>query len=252
MAYVFDKLFFIGPMSLGDSFVTAGIANYYGDRCRELHYPALPSYYKTLKTLFQDHPNIKVIPLSAPDLENEYVEHHRLSRIMRMGFESHVINNFRIVTMWDLQLYANYGLSADLRYSNFRLPKHIAGSDELYDRLSGGEPYILLHRRTGDARNGIPINVPAFREANNLPPIKIIEVTEDITDNMMHYVKLIENAQEIHVVGSSFHCLVDSIPTKAQLFFHDVRARTSMMLNSVWNDKTWMVINYPNKIDNVD
>ena len=252
MAWIFDKLFFIGPMSLGDSFVTAGIANYYGDKCRELHYPALPDYYKTLKTLFQDHPNIKVVPLSAPVLENDYVEKHKLSRILRMGFETHVIKNFRIVTMWDLQLYANYGLSFDLRYSNFRLPKHIEGSDELYEKLSGGEPYILVHRCTGDARNGLPIDVPGFRESNNLPSIKIIEIQEGITDNMMHYVKLIQNAQEIHVVGSSFHCLVDSIPTRAQLFFHDIRARTSMMLNSPWNDKNWIIVNYPHKMDGVE
>ena len=165
-----------------------------------------------------------------------------------MGFETHNIKNFNIVTMWDLQLYANYGFSFDLRYSNFRLPKHIAGSDELYDQLSGGEPYILVHRYTGDAPEGIPFDLTLFRETSNLPPIKVIEIKEGITDDMMQYVKLIQNAQEIHVVGSSFHCLVDSIKTPARLFFHDARERTSMLLNSPWNDKIWKVIGYNHKL----
>jgi len=248
MPAIFDKLFFIGPMSLGDSIVTSGIANYYWDRCIELHYPAKPQYFKTLKTLFQDHPNIKVIPIDGYDMENEYVSHHQLSRIMRTGFETHNIKNFEIVPMWDMQLYANYGLSFDLRYKNFRLPKNIEGSEELYQNLSGGEPYILVHRYTGHHPQGIPINVPSFREMQNLSPIKIIEIEENITDNMMHYVKLIQNAEEIHVVPSSFHCLVDSMDTKAKLFFHDAREKTSMFINSSWNTKHWTVVNYNQRI----
>ena len=248
MPGIFDKLFFIGPMSLGDSFVTTGIANYYGDRCIKLHYPAKPQYFKTLKTLFQDHPSITVIPIDGIDMENEYVSHNRLSRIMRTGFEVHNINNFKIVPMWDMQLYANYGLSFDLRYTNFRLPKHIEGSEKLYQDLSQDEPYILVHRYTGDSAEGIPINVPQFREINKLAPIKIIEIQEGITDNMMQYVKLIQNAQEIHVVPSSFHCLVDGVDTSAKLFFHDVREKTSMFINQSWNKKQWTVVNYEKRI----
>jgi hypothetical protein len=92
------------------------------------------------------------------------------------------------------------------------------------------------------------MNVPAFREANGLLPIKIIEIEEGITDNMMHYVKLIQNAQEIHVVPSSFHCLVDSIDTNAKLFFHDLREKTSMFINSSWNTKQWTVVNYNQRL----
>jgi len=244
MPAIFDKLFFVGPGSLGDAFISCGIANYYGDRCIELHYPAKPVNFNTLTTLFQDHPNITVVSIDSFETENRYVEQHRLSRLMRMGFEVHNIKNFNIVPMWDLQAYSNYGLSFDLRYTNFRLPKHIDGSDELYDRLSQDEPYILVHRYTGDSPEGIPINIPEFRQMRNLPPIKIIEVEEGITDNMMHYVKLIQNAKEIHVVPSSFHCLVDSIPTTAELYFHDVREKTSMSINCPWNDKHWTVVNY--------
>jgi hypothetical protein len=248
MPAIFDKLFFIGPMSLGDSFVTTGIANYYGDRCIKLHYPAKPQYFKTLKTLFQDHPNITVIPIDGIDMENDYVLKNGLSRIMRTGFETHNIKNFEIVPMWDIQLYANYGLSFDLRYTNFRLPKNIKGSEELYQSLSGGEPYVLVHRYTGHHPQGLPMDIVRFREMNNLPPIKIIEIEEGITDNMMQYAKLIENAQEIHVVPSSFHCLVDSIDTKAKLFFHDLREKTSMFINSSWNTKHWVVVNYSQRL----
>jgi hypothetical protein len=244
MSKIFDRLFFIGPMSLGDAFVSSGIANYYADRCIELHYPTLPKYYETLNTLFQDHPNIKVIPIDGPEHETQYIKNNQLARILRIASEIHFIKNYDIVPMWDVQLYSSYGIEFSLRYSNFRLPKHIEGSEELYQELSQGEPYALVHRYTNDHPSGIPINIPNLRLKQNLSPIKIIEIEEGMTNNMMQYTKLIQNAQEIHVVPSSFHCLVDSIDTKATLYFHDVREKTSMSINSPWNNKTWYTVYY--------
>lgn len=249
MIKIFDRLFFMGPMSLGDSFVLCGMVNHYADRCNELHLPADPRFFKTIKTLYQDHPNIRVIPMPQDwTSENVYVEEQKLSRILRINLVHSIIKNFDITPMWDIQLYSNYELSFGLRYSNFRLPKHIEGSDELYKELSGGVPYILVHRYSNDFPNGAPINIPAFRAANNLPDYKIIEIRDGITDNMMHYVKLIENAQEIHCIPSSFHCLVDSIATKARLFFHDIREKTSMAINSAWNDNKWIMIQYQERL----
>jgi hypothetical protein len=101
-----------------------------------------------------------------------------------------------------------------------------------------------VHRQTGDHPKGLPINVSGFRHANGFPEIKIIDIVPEITNNMMQYVKLIQNAQEIHCVPSSFHCLVDSMPTSAKLFFHDIREKTAMAVNSSWNNEKWNMVNY--------
>jgi hypothetical protein len=249
MNKIFDKLFFIGSVGLGDSFVLNGMANHFGDRCLELHLPAQPKFFKTIEELYKDHPNIKVIPMVADfDIENNYVENHKLSRILRIDLIKSTIKNFTLIPMWDIQLYSNYELSYSLRYSNFRLPKDLKGSDDLFDKLYSGEPYALIHRYTGDSTEGIPINVQSFREAAKLPPLKFIEIQEGITDNMLDYVKLIQNAREIHVVPSSFHCLVDSIHTNAALYFHDIREKTAMAVNSGWGDNKWIIVNYPNRV----
>ena len=67
MVKVFDRLFFLGSVGLGDSFVYSGIVNHFADRCNELHVPAQPKFYKTIKTLYQDHPNVKVVSLESND-----------------------------------------------------------------------------------------------------------------------------------------------------------------------------------------
>ena len=85
MIKIFDRLFFMGPMSLGDSFVLCGMVNHYADRCKELHVPADPRFFKTIKTLYQDHPNIRVVAMPQDwHSEDLYVERHQLSRILRI------------------------------------------------------------------------------------------------------------------------------------------------------------------------
>jgi hypothetical protein len=80
--------------------------------------------------------------------------------------------------------------------------------------------------------------------------MKIIEITPNITKNMLQYAKLIENAKEIHCVPSSFYCLTDSITerTSANLFFHDIRAATLMQINSKWNNNRWNIVKYDRKL----
>jgi hypothetical protein len=248
---IFDKLFFMGPMALGDNFVLSGMVHYYADKCDELHLPVKPEHIETMTTLYQDYPNIRVVPLLPYDLgENQYVEEHKLSRVRRARLIHSRIKNFELTPMWDLQLYSMHDLQFDLRYTNFRLPKHIDGSEELYQRLTGGEPYFIVHRYTGDHPSGIPLNIGALRADNNLPDIKCVEITPDITSNMMHYVKLIQNAQEIHCVPSSFYCLVDSIiiEKKLRLYYHDIREKAVGLINSKWNRHKWHHVLYPEKI----
>jgi hypothetical protein len=48
MIKLFDKLFFLGPVGLGDTFVQSGIVNHFADRSHELHVPAQPKFYKTV------------------------------------------------------------------------------------------------------------------------------------------------------------------------------------------------------------
>lgn len=248
---IFDKLFFISPMDLGDYFVQSGIINYYADRTSVLHLPVKHHNYDTLFTLFQDHPNIRVVPITYEE-QHEYIKTHGLSRIT---------NDWKLVIkevyghpaalLWDEQIYTHFELPFSMRYSNFRLPRYINGSDELYEKLYKDRPYILIHRRTGHHPDGISINIEGFRKTVGLPDdIDIIEITPDITSNMMHYIKLIEHAAEIHCVNSSFFCLVDSVfkLVKGSLYFHDIRGSSVIRINSEWNNYCWNVVNYIDRV----
>lgn len=247
----FDKLFFTGPMSLGDAFVANGIVHHYGDQCEEIHVPVRPEFYKTLSCLYQDHPHVKVVALGPYNLgENQYVEEHKLSRIIRNAVYTNNVNGITTSVFWDMQMYDYYDLPFSLRYRNFRLPRYIAGAEELYFKLTNGEPYILIARESGHMPNGMPVNIEGYRTQNNLPNIRTVEITSGITENMLQFATLIERAQEIHCVPSSFFCLVDSMwnRTNAKLYYHNVRANTLMRLNCRWNNERWISVEYDQKL----
>lgn len=249
MIKIFNKLLFFGPMSLGDSFVCSGMVHYYADRCDELHLPVKPQFFDTMQSLYKDHTHIKVIAMeSSEEAIEAYIRENPMSRMKASQMVISRINKIDIIPLWDMQLYANYELPFNLRYDNFREPSVVDGASALREKLSGNQPYVLVHRYTQDHPQGIPIDIAGLRASWNYPPVKIIEITEGITNDMMQYLSLIKHAEEIHCVPSSFHCLVDSVKTNAKLFFHDVREKTSMCVNTPWNNNKWIMLTYPNRI----
>ena len=236
-------------MDLGDYFVHAGIINHYADRCNELHVPVKPHNYETLKTLFQENPRIIVVVLN--ENEDDYIKRNNLGRVNNGWPLVWVkVEGRHKTVMWPEQCYIHYEVPYRYKYDNFRLPKNIPGSEVLFNKLTNGRPYALVHRGTGLHPEGLPINVPLFRQMNNFPELDIIEIKPGLTNNMLDFVKLIENAEEIHCVNSSFFCLVDCIHklTKARLFFHDIRADSVMRVNNEYNGLVWTNIYYTEKL----
>ena len=80
--------------------------------------------------------------------------------------------------------------------------------------------------------------------------IKIIELTTPLSINMLDYLKLIENAKEIHCIDSSFFHFVGSLVfrIKALLFYHDIRRTTFLNVSNEWNKYRWNIVQYPERL----
>lgn len=83
-----------------------------------------------------------------------------------------------------------------------------------------------------------------LRTNNNLPSI-YIEKETDLYKNVFLYIKIIENAKEIHWLDSSILHLVERIKTITNLFFHNIKRRGQKGAEvQLIND--WKIINYFN------
>jgi hypothetical protein len=264
----YSQAYFSGGESLaalGDAFIMSPIVHKISKDYDKVYFPARHSNYETVKCLFQDNSRVEVFSYVFPYVIHEDIENIKKwladKDCVRINPPDITITKLHIPGIdipvpvainWDRQLYEYYDMTISSRYSEFKLPKYIDGSSELFDQLTNGDTnYCLLHQQTSLHSHGmIELHLHNWRLQYNLPPMKIIEITPEITKNMLQYVKLIENAKEIHCVPSSFFCLVDSIyeRTSANLFLHDIRADTLMQINSKWNNNRWNIVKYDRKL----
>jgi hypothetical protein len=251
-----QNLFFAGAMSLGDAIVFNAIIHRMAAQADILYLPVLRQYFDTLNCLYQDYDNIVVVAFDNPEQQDEFVQSNNLARIVldvltrTSIFIPNLAGYVTATVNWDRQVYEFFDIPYSARYREFKFPKHVEGADELYNRLTEGEEnYCLFNQQTGAHPAGLNIELHGFRAGNNFPPMKIIEINDTITSNMLQYVKLIENAKEIHTVNTSFYWLVDSLidRTNATLYYHDRRADSIQQINSRWNNYRWITVSYPEK-----
>jgi hypothetical protein len=192
------------------------------------------------------------------DHENNYISEHELHVInFRTLYEmqklplKHHDQPVQVPVNWDRQIYEYFDVPFSQRYSGFQLPDHIPDTQLLYDKLNPThEPFVLWHGASHTMTQTPQIDLIAWRSHIGAKPRLIIPIETGHTVNLLSYMQLIEQAEEIHCIPSAFHCLVDSVVhrTQAELFFHDVKAATIMQVNSRWNAWRWHSVYYDNKI----
>lgn len=254
MIKVMENIYLVSPLYLGDAFVINALVHKWAQEAHHVHVPTLPQYVHTLQCLYSDHDNITVVPYLGQAHEAEYIQKHNLHVInFRTIYEltnlplKHRDAPVQVPVCWDRQIYEYFDVPYSRRYKDFQLPRHIPQSESLFEKLNPHhEPYVLWHGHSHTQVHAVRVDLYAWRKAAGMADKKIIPIETGHTANLLDYMKLIEHADEIHCIPSSFHCLVDSVwhRTQAVLFFHDVKAHTLMNVNSRWNASRWHTVYY--------
>jgi hypothetical protein len=174
--------------------------------------------------LYSENFNVSIIPISGI---NEFAESQQYAKItnqpiLHIGFNKCDINN------WDKSFYQQVGLDFLERYRFFKLPRKLPKQI-----IAPNQPFILIHNQSSD--NYFQLNI----NSSLIPFI----VDKKYSGDLLSYINLIQSAEEIHCIDSSFFHLVDSLPsTTNKLYYHDIR-------KSITNfDKSpkWESIKYDN------
>lgn len=252
-----ENVYLVCPLGLGDYFVCNALVRHYLLLAHKVFLPVVPHYTDTVSCLYSDFSNIVVVPYLGLQQEQEFIKQNNLTVInFRTIFEnlnikfSGAAGEKSVPIHWDRQMYEHFDWCFSKRYSQFRLPSNIPNSASLKAKLAPTTPYVLFHKYSSNHVGGFEIDLANWRPAAGLDPsLSIVEVSLGHTANLLDYVDLIKNAAEIHVVASSFFCLVDSLfdQTNAHLFFHDIRADAVLQVNSRWNNHRWHMVYYGEK-----
>jgi hypothetical protein len=107
---------------------------------------------------------------------------------------------------------------------------------QLYDRLYPNEKYVLVHSIASNWK---------FTNLNINTDYKKIYV-EPLTDSLLDWVPLMQNAEEIHCVDSAIFHLSDNLShsLRAKLYYHDARNYSGSRPNYPENNFVWNPIPY--------
>jgi hypothetical protein len=197
---------------LGDHFICNGLVHALTDHY-DIDLICKKHYTKTVEHLYEDFPNITIIPVEN-EMEDCLKHAQQTSHaLMRVGFENCDYDNF------EESFYITSGINPNDEYDRFVLPTRLDGSLELYNKITSklGTDYIFMHNASSYGSFDLKID-------SNYPCHAAVK--ED-TDDVLDYVDTICNAKEVHVINSGINNLVFQLfykdKIKGKVFYHNAR-----------------------------
>lgn len=226
-------------LGLGDHFMCHGIVRNYAKKYDRVGLFVKPHNITSVAFMYRDLPNLKIHVGHDEDMW-QYV----LRNKCKFGpFWNERYDNTRIIGFTKLshssgeqiehQFYRLAGIPLGQIWDGFYVERDLVREQTFEQQLSLAAPYAFVHdddRYTIDtARSGA---------------LPVVRANPTLTQNVFDYCGVIERANEIHVIDSSFMFLIDQLPytNVAQRLFIHRYARP----NPVWTlpilKKNWTLL----------
>lgn len=155
----------------------------------------------TAKFMFRDEPKIEVVPV-ADDVEAGTVFASAGGDKLKIGHEN-LVQFMSGGKQFDEAFYTQCGVDFRERWNSFRCDRDADREWKLYWRLwqeADLKDYVFVH---DDASRGFVIGA-------DLSGKTVIRPRMGLTDNLFDYCRVMEEAEEIHCIDSSFRVMADS------------------------------------------
>ena len=231
-----DEFIAYTHLGLGDHIICNGLINYLSKNYKNIYLPVKSRDINTIEFLYSK--NSSVIPFQI-EHESEVRDILTFAKmkeleILKIGFEKRK-------PPFNLSFYKQFKIPYSVSIDFFNYPNDDKKESELFNYLikfyNVSNKYQLVHNQSSYGKVNLEINL-------NLSTVYVDKET-DIFKNIFFYKKIINQAQEIHCLDSSFLHLVERIDTNAKLFFHKVKKVNQESAN-VHLIKKWNEINYIN------
>ena len=212
-------IYIVAHQGLGDHILCSGLYREYSVNYLKCIVPVIDSYFETVSKMLQDVPNLQVVPYTTEFWAMKMEAHANLLRsfgydVLKLG---HFGSGFFLDPQkrLDANFYDQAGLNLNHRWDSWNLSRDKNAEERLFKKLiDGNEPYIFLH---DDESRNFGINQELLPEG-----IRIIRPDKKLAKefSFFDYLKIIENAQELHCIESSFAALIESMQFDKPKFAH--------------------------------
>ncbi len=223
------------PVGLGDHLACSGIVRTYATTHDRVGVFCLEQNYPSVSALYRDLPNVTVLRVRS----HRDIQRFRLRNAMHLTRNHYDrVLNVRVLDeesgiQYEKQLYRSANVPIENLWDKFLLQRDAAAERALMEKLHAPGAYQFIHE---DAR--FPLTPTKL---SNLPALR---PDLALTKNIFDYCSVIECAQEINVMDSSFMFLVDCLDYTApnqKRFIHRY-ARPNMPWNLPLLRKQWTIL----------
>ena len=222
-------------LGLGDHIVTASLVRHFCSIYDEVVLFCLPNIETTLQSLFKDLKNLEILPIEVTlwvgDNDNikKYIQDNKLE-----NDEIKITNINDRTVPFDMGFYTTQGFDPSFRFTNFYYERDLVSEEHVFNTVNpNNEKYIFV---IDDGKHYTGTNFVIGDE--NLPTeYKIIrhDKTLSFTDDrfvLFNYYKVLENAEEIHMIESAFThfiCSIDKLQKPKIYIYRSMRGGMSSL-----------------------
>jgi hypothetical protein len=252
-------LFIIPHLELGDNLIINGMIHHYLEKqnvilvCKLKYLEQLEIMYANT---FDKKYKLYFYPVKGGSLENiniyneipideKLTEYLNDNNIHVNIFNGYKLNYYKlpniVLNSYPMYFYNDNRLDNTIQYTKFKISKNEKEEDEIYQRLINtiGTNYIVI---IDDEKRNLLLNNKYIN--SNIPIFKLgldsknkIDALNKIRDkNIFNYIKILENANEIHSIDSCILLLIDMLPIKGKIFAHKY-VRSNIFTNVNYNNK---------------
>jgi hypothetical protein len=215
MKYIYHHLGF------GDHIVCNGMVRYFYKKYNELSLFCYIHNLENVLYMYRDLDNLNVIGIDSDQSAVQYILDNKLDTI-QVGFSK--LKNLMPEIACDKAFYKSIGLDFSIRFDEFYFERNYEQENQVLKNLNpSNEKYIFVH---DDPSRGFDLDLNKVNSQ-----YKIIKNDEQF--KIFDYLTLLENAEEIHFMQSSFKELICSYKMeKPKLYQHNYIRKYTPELNT--------------------
>jgi hypothetical protein len=236
-------IYIVGNQGLGDQLVLNGLYRYFAKEYEFCVIGIANRYQNVLKSMLRDVRNVYVSGYRMEFWESNIYAHRGI--LERVGYTTLSLGEFATLSYaketesLDENLYRQASIPHSVRWNNFYYMRDRHKEKSLYDSLGcGSGPYIFLHE---DLSRGYKIREELIPSEFNIvrpnPKLKGF--------SLFDYLAVMENAQEIHCIESSFAILAEQMRLEKPKYAHRYARHDVANNRELWYSyqSPWNIIN---------
>lgn len=248
-------------LGLGDQIMINGMVRHFLEKYSNVYIVVKDCHMESVKFMYRDTENVKYIVVSNTNPQFIWSQVKKISDCDVIPLATYGVNDDtwkfftqtvqgNSFTNWAHGVYIQAGLNPLYMYSKFKVNRDHERENELFNKsdLDLNEKYIFIHddhfreRFNTKHRKDLKIFKPG-----SFPIDTRKEFFSCDNPNIFDYLKIIENAEEVHCMNSSYNWMIDlmKIGDSKKNFFHTYIAHPYYVPNTVktvFNDKIWTFV----------